>query len=144
MPDENYVKLVSSYFRPADTFEVKYLRLRLEVVYRKLLPDTERRHQIRPSFLGWSFEQNCGPSHPLPFHVSRRHGSVCMCISMTSLFHRTCKIRLKHRFRPHRKQTVSITETRRLMLCPKSHNHKKQIKYTIWKKCFHCVTKGYI
>ena len=52
MPDGNYVQLVSSYFRPADMFEVKYLRLSLEVVYRKLLPDTERRHQIRPSFLG--------------------------------------------------------------------------------------------
>jgi hypothetical protein len=57
-------------------FEVECRRIRLVDVYRKLLPDTERRHQIRPSFIWWCLEQNGGPSLPLPFHMSRRHGSV--------------------------------------------------------------------
>ena len=94
MPAENYVQLVISYFHPADTFEVKYLRLRLEDVYRKLLPDTERRHQIRPSFLGRSFEQNCGPSLPLPFRLSQVTAQCVSCVTMTSLVRSTFNYRL--------------------------------------------------
>lgn len=107
MPDENYVQLVGSYFRPADTFEVKYLRQRLENVYRKLLPDTERRHQIRPYFLGEVLNKIVAP--PFLFHfTSREDTAQCVtCITMTSLFHRPWKIRLKHHFLLHRTQTTS-------------------------------------